>query len=756
MSEPAKKPDRTPEGYSPKRKPEILKLAAGQPGPQSQGLAENVLRGIPRMRYGVTSAVCYIGCVKQLLAYLQDPIEDEELFALSGAGLCFPWQAGSCCDEISVVPEIPRRTFAALGYGSEYYYEQDISGETRQYTKDFYAERIKASIDAGRPVLGFGLTAQVFTCLITGYYDGGEGLYLRAFWSPQGKPEGYDGEETYYSVDDWYDKCHGIVVVGEKTGGRLVGERAYAHIKDTAALFSRMTSVTAQGQAIHTGFSAFDAMAAWLRDDSRWGDPHAVSVFLKPCGVLLLQYYRNHLRLYLEKLAAQCPGLVHPGICPAIERMSGLIQGAQRSDWDLRKIDRRITDFSKLRRRELREKVATYVERLKAIDREIFDCLSASPESYSPKAKPMLLNLAQALQQTGAPPSDAIADPFAGGEPPRASNRILNYRKIQPWENYFLASALCSMGRALGSDIDSLHFYSAITGDMFTPLYSTQRKSCDSGVTNSFFAPQVIKKAYAAMGRGCVYLSTEYIKHNFRAVMNAIKASVDRGIPVLAWGMGNVAIDDGGHCDPLPEGCLIGGYGGDTLYVNLYPGPERVEVGDDGYTAITNGLDTTYGLFFVGEPIEKTPMREVYRDAIASIPSLLTLPPADDLLFGQSAFEIWADTLLDESNFAGKTDEEISGLGITWDIHCAPYCTVCTSDALRFVKKAAKEYKIAAAKRILPLYKKFFKHKQRIWKLQKGFFPPVKKFRQRKFREKIARHLREMGMLCGEIAKTAG
>jgi len=375
-----------------------------------------------------------------------------------------------------------------------------------------------------------------------------------------------------------------------------------------------------------------------------------------------------------------------------------------------------------------------------------------APEGYSPKELPEIIGMAQAIAGKNVLPSDTIADPFAGGDPPRTVNRILEYRKIQPWENYFLASALCSMGKVLGSGIDSLHFYSAITGDMFTYIYSPERKYCDSGVTSCIFLPQVIKRAYAAMGYDCVYLSTEYIKQNFRAVMNAIKASVDKGIPVLAWGMGNVTSLNGGYCDPMPEGCLIGGYdAGDVLYVNLYCGPERVETDGDGYTAITNGLDTTMGLFFVGEPCAKTPVREVYAQAIASIPALMTLPPADGFIFGQTAFETWADTLLDESNFAGKTDEELAGLGITWDIHCAPYCTVCTSDALKFVKTAAKEHKIEIAKELLPLYKKFTKRRKKIWKLQGDFFPPVKKFRKRKFRMKIAKLLREMGSICGDI-----
>ena len=53
------------------------------------------------------------------------PVEEDELIAVSGVGLCFPWKVGSSCDEVSVIPEIPTRTFDALGYESEY-----LSGES--------------------------------------------------------------------------------------------------------------------------------------------------------------------------------------------------------------------------------------------------------------------------------------------------------------------------------------------------------------------------------------------------------------------------------------------------------------------------------------------------------------------------------------------------------------------------------------------------------------------------------------------------
>lgn len=380
-----------------------------------------------------------------------------------------------------------------------------------------------------------------------------------------------------------------------------------------------------------------------------------------------------------------------------------------------------------------------------------------APESYAPKAKPEILSLAQ----QAAFATDTIADPFAGGEPPRTSNRILNYRRIHPWENYFLASAICSVAVAAGADEEELktigrekvnsgfHFFSAFTGDMFTVLYDTDQPS-DSGVTNYFFVPQVVKKAYAAFGRDCVYLSNAQIKKDFQAAINAIKASVDKGIPVLAWGMGNVTLGDGRRYDPLPEACLIGGYNeNDLLYVNLYLSPERVTADDDGYTAIAHGLGTTQGLFFVGDPIPAPDPREACRKVIEGIPAFLAMPPANGYVFGKAAFEKWAVTLLEESRFAGKTDEELGG--ICWDVHCSPYCCVCTSAAEIYIRAAAEVYGLELAQKLLPLYQKFTRLRQEIWSLHGDFFPPMEKFRTRAFRAQLAEILRAMGGVCDEI-----
>ncbi|MCL2433543.1 MAG: hypothetical protein FWD16_03380 [Clostridia bacterium] len=382
-----------------------------------------------------------------------------------------------------------------------------------------------------------------------------------------------------------------------------------------------------------------------------------------------------------------------------------------------------------------------------------------APQSYGPKTRPEILSMAR----HAAFATDTVADPFAGGEPPRTTNKITEYKKIEPWQNYFLCSAICSVGLKLGSGISDFKYYANFTGDNFAYLYSEkvgnpQGLQCDSGITNYFFTPQFVKKAYAAFGYGCLYVSNEQIKQDFRAVMNAIKASVDKGVPVLAWGMGNVKTRSGNVWNPMPEGCLIGGYDeNDVLYVNLYPGPDRMPEGsldEYGYSTIEKGLDSTKGLFFAGEKLADHDERQVCQTVIESIPAFLSMLPAESdqgrYVFGKTAFETWAETLETDVFFANKTDDELNG--VCWNLHCAPYCCVCTSTAYDFFKTAAEKFPdMAMAQKLLPLYRQMQDYRQEIWAFQGGFNPPMEKFRSHEFRAHVAGILRKMGGVCDDI-----
>lgn len=383
--------------------------------------------------------------------------------------------------------------------------------------------------------------------------------------------------------------------------------------------------------------------------------------------------------------------------------------------------------------------------------------INPTPESYSPKSKPEIITMAEYAAFT----SDTIADPFAGGEPPHTTNKITEYKRIEPWQNYFLCSAICSVGLKLGSDIDDFHFYANFTGDNFTYLYAAEKGNpnnvqCDSGVTNYFFVPQFVKKAYAAFGYDCIYISNTQIKKDFRTVMNAIKASVDKGIPVLTWDIVNTPKDWKNYNGLLGEGSLIGGYDeNDVLYVNIYNTEGKPNRDEFGYsTIIKEDFENAKGLFFVGEAIKKPDMRQLYESVIDSIPAFLSLQPAERdewrYVFGKTAFEVWADTLEDNSFFENKTDEELGD--IRWNLHCSPYCCVCTSTAGDFLKKAAEQYQdLKMAVNLTLLYSKMQQYKEDIWAFQGGFYPPYDKFRMHEFRSQIADILRKMGYVCDEI-----
>jgi len=124
--------------------------------------------------------------------------------------------------------------------------------------------------------------------------------------------------------------------------------------------------------------ASFDDMVNWLLDDNWWGencDMNYRDLLLKPCGLLLLDHYRSALYFYLGLMDEKFPGLVNPEIRPAIVELGSYITGPNIDVNNLSTLDPDITDFSKLRDRSAREKVAELVKKLKNMDRKIFDCI---------------------------------------------------------------------------------------------------------------------------------------------------------------------------------------------------------------------------------------------------------------------------------------------------------------------------------------------------------------------------------------------
>lgn len=348
------------------------------------------------------------------------------------------------------------------------------------------------------------------------------------------------------------------------------------------------------------------------------------------------------------------------------------------------------------------------------------------------------------------------------------ANIIRQYRRIHNWENFFIDSAVYSVGQSAGIEYeDGFQPVAAVTGDLFAYMYSSE-KPCDSGMTNYFFLPEAIERAYSLFGYECIYLSNHAIQEDIDAALAQIRRSVDRGIPVFAWGCGGVEMEGGSRWDPLPEGCLIGGYDMDDgmIYVNLYPGEERLArtsaghrpgVDEYGYTAIDAAcaLATTKGLFILGDKAAEPDMREIYREVLFAIPQWLAMPAKDGYAFGEEAFERWALTLQNDEYWQDAQMAEAH----CWDMHCSAYCAICTSIGVGegegiagyMLKLSSALQDVPEAEAALPLFMRLRTLNQAIWTYQGGFMPPFDRLAEHEYRAHIADLLHEMGKTCRQI-----
>jgi hypothetical protein len=94
-------------------------------------------------------------------------------------------------------------------------------------------------------------------------------------------------------------------------------------------------------------------------------------------------------------------------------------------------------------------------------------------------------------------------------------------------------------------------------------------------------------------------------------------------------------------------------------------------------------------------------------------------------------------------------------------VHLSPYCNICTSAGLTYIRAAAEVYTIDIAKKLLPQYERFTRLRQEIWELhglydKSDFFPPVSTFRTQEYRTKVAEILGRMGGVCEEILRAFG
>jgi hypothetical protein len=201
------------------------------------------------------------------------------LVGVSGAASFLSWKEGWHGDNgalfyMSADPAaVERHIFAALGYAYEGV-DKDAGG-----TAEVLRERIIASINAGRPVLGYGVVGPPEPALITGYDESGEVLVGWSFF--QNMPEFSTGVEFEpsgcFRKRDWYKDTQYLILIGEKTATpplRQTYEQALRWMVEVAR--NPMSKLDPQApewyRQRYNGLAAYQAWADQLLHDDEFAE----------------------------------------------------------------------------------------------------------------------------------------------------------------------------------------------------------------------------------------------------------------------------------------------------------------------------------------------------------------------------------------------------------------------------------------------------------------------------------------------------
>jgi len=249
----------------------------------------SVLYGVPKVSYFSAECECtpFPSSLKACLGFMGQPVAYHYLMAISGAAFRLLWNTeywdGGNVDILGIRPDVTepvRRAMDAVGRDYTLLAKSEhtallagLKGESKTVKtggKQAFVDLISREIDAGRPVIGFGIIGPPEACVITGYRDGGETLLGWNFF--QDMPEYASGIEKepcgYFVRQGWYEHPDTVIILalGERKDGPsdektlLIDTLTYAlEIMETPRVYERAA-----------GYAAYDAWADALLSESEF------------------------------------------------------------------------------------------------------------------------------------------------------------------------------------------------------------------------------------------------------------------------------------------------------------------------------------------------------------------------------------------------------------------------------------------------------------------------------------------------------
>ena len=158
--------------------------------------------------------------------------------------------------------------------------------------------------------------------------------------------------------------------------------------------------------------------------------------------------------------------------------------------------------------------------------------------------------------------------------------------------------------------------------------------------------------AFDACGYDYEYLPREAIQSNKAACIRKIVNAIDKGLPVLTFGIVGPPVCSI-ICGYAEDGELLIGWSQFTGEIE--EGKIHDHVISENYFQVRDGLNESYALIFIGDKKERPSVEESLRQSVLNIPKWVNLPPDDRTIFGQAAFEAWADSLLCDEEFMDES-----------------------------------------------------------------------------------------------------
>lgn len=266
----------------------------------TQDLDQSVLYGVARISYFGKDYECtpFPSALKACLNFVGQPTSYHHLMAVTGAAFRLVWNTeywdGGNVDIMLMrtdTIEPLRRALDSVGRDYTLLFKPEHApcsngarGENEHVVtghKPAFVELIKDEIEAGRPMIGFGIIGPPEACIIAGYRNGGEILLGWNFF--QDMPEYSAGIEKepcgYFVRDGWYEHPDtlGVVALGEKRGepkveGLLVDTLTYAlDVMETPRAADERAS----------GFAAYDAWANDLLNESEFPEGAPIPMLME-------------------------------------------------------------------------------------------------------------------------------------------------------------------------------------------------------------------------------------------------------------------------------------------------------------------------------------------------------------------------------------------------------------------------------------------------------------------------------------------